>query len=77
MAYTLRVTPWEYSAIRKNAADKTEGEFISWMLESYPFLRAHLYEQIDLVVDYKNGDATATWNTLEFSKYILSFRSLQ
>ena len=77
MAYTLRVTPWEYSAIRKNAADKTEGEFISWMLENYPFLRAHLYEQIDLVVDYENGNATATWNTLEFNKYILSIRSLQ
>lgn len=77
MAYELRVTPWEYSAIRKNAADKTEGEFIQWMLDSWPFLRQHLYEPINVIVDYENGEATAVWNTIEFSKYILSIRPLE
>lgn len=76
MATTLHVTPWEYSAIVKNAADKTEGEFIQWMLERWPFLRDHLYEQIEVVVDYGNGTPASVWSTIEPS-YVLVFRSLK
>jgi hypothetical protein len=73
---TLRVSPWDYSAIRKNAYDKTEAEFIGWMLEKWPFLRDHLYEEIEVVVDYENGDEPSVWDTVK-PRYILSIRSLK
>ena len=73
---TLRVSPWDYSAIRKNANDKTEVEFIGWVLEKWPFLRDHLSEEIKVVVDYENGDDPSVWDTIQ-PHYILSIRSLR
>jgi hypothetical protein len=71
----LRVTPWEYSGIMKNAADKTEGEFVEWLLEKYPVLHNHLFEIIEVVVDYENGSDPAVWQTVDFSSYVLDFRT--
>ena len=71
MATTLHVTPWEFSAIRKNAYDLTEPEFIAWMLEKWPFLRNYrdpvtgVFEEIKVVVDWT-----------EAPSYVLSLRSL-
>lgn len=59
----LTVSPWEYSAIVKNANDLTPGEFIEWMLEKFPFLGRHVYQQIDIVVDYGNGAKAWRWST--------------
>ena len=73
---TLRVSPWEYSAIRKNGNDLTEAEFIGWMLEKWPFLRDHLYEEIEVVVDFENGDEPFVWDTVQ-PRYILSIRSIK
>jgi hypothetical protein len=73
---TLRVSPWEYSAIRKNANDMTEAEFVVWMLGKWPFLSEHRYEEIEVVVDYENGDAPSVWDTIQPS-YILSIRSIK
>lgn len=72
---TLRVSPWEYSSIRKNAYDLTEGEFIQWMLEKWPFLINHQYEQIDIVVDYENGSPASVWDSVASPHYVLVFRS--
>ena len=71
---TLSVSPWEYSAIRKNANDKTEAEFVAWMLEKWPSLRDHLYEEIELVVDYENGDEPSVWDTIQ-PRYVLAIRT--
>jgi hypothetical protein len=72
MATTLHVTPWEFSAIRKNAYDLTEDDFIQWMLEKWPFLRNYRdpltgkFEEITVVVDWE-----------EPPSYILSIRSIK
>ena len=77
MATTLHVTPWEFSAIRKNAYDLTEQEFISWMLEKWPFLRNYrdpvtgVFEEIKVVVDW-----TAEESPSATPSYVLSLRSL-
>jgi hypothetical protein len=73
---TLRVSPWEYSTIRKNANDQTEAEFIGWMLEKWPHLSDHLYEKIEVVVDYGTGDEPVVWDTIH-PHYILSIRPLR
>jgi len=73
---TLRVSPWEYSAIRKNGEDLTEAELIGWKLEKWPFLRDHLYEEIEVVVDFENGDEPSVWDTVQ-PHYILSIRSIK
>jgi hypothetical protein len=49
---TLRVSPWEYSDIVKNSAEKTEAEFVGWALMRWPFLLDHLGEGIRVEVDY-------------------------
>jgi hypothetical protein len=70
----LRVSPWEYSAIRKNAFDMTEGEFVRWMLEKWPLLSNHAFEPIDIVVDWGSG-AIPTGEAVPSNKgYILSIR---
>lgn len=72
---TLRVSPWEYSEIRKNANDKTEIEFIGWVLEKWPFLVEHLREEIEVVVDWGSGDEP-TGESIQ-PRYILSIRTLE
>ena len=67
----LRVSPWEFSSIRKNANDLTPGEFDEWMLAKWPHLRNHFFEQVDIVVDYENGTPPAVWETVERPVYIL------
>lgn len=72
MATTLHVTPWEFSAIRKNAYDLTEDDFIQWMLEKWLFLRNYRdpltgkFEEITVIVDWEAQPS-----------YILSIRTIQ
>jgi hypothetical protein len=72
---TLSVSPWEYGEIRKNAADKTEAEFIGWALGKWPWLADHMYENIDVVVDWGGGEVP-TGEAIS-SAYILSIRPLK
>ena len=71
---TLSVSPWEYGEIRKNAADKTEAEFIDWVLVRWPFLLDHLGEEIKVVVDW-GGGGVPTGEAIS-PAYILSIRPL-
>jgi hypothetical protein len=74
---TLRVSPWDYGAIRKNAQDMTEGEFVAWMLERWPSLRDHAYESVDVVVDWGGGGEPTGEAIPPRPSYILSFRFSQ
>jgi hypothetical protein len=74
---TLRVSPWDYSTIRKNAKDKTEDEFATWMLEKWPDLRNHVSEQVEVEVDW-GGGAEPTGEVIPSrASYILSIRPLR
>ena len=72
----LRVSPWEFSSLRKNANDLTPSEFHEWLFARYPYLRnlpleTHDAVEIKVVVDWESDAPPAVLETAELPTYVL------